>query len=462
MTFRIRKNNLILWDYFYWSLVLISFTTLLYLFSLKNGLMFSAIFLLSLITFIIFIEYRNLLIYIIIISLATTFRPPELFHGISVAMPELFIYFLFFLSLPKIFLSIRLRKYLDNSVIKMYLLYTTVIIVSLTVNFFINPETNLSTVRNFILPLLLFILLVINMEENKLQKYIIILIGIAFVTGLVGILQSQFGIFNFVTNVLERNYINMLWGGTIGSSKPATGLTNHWNPYSQYIQIYLFIAFAFSVNPKIRSFKKLYIALFIFFFIIEILTFSRGGYVATLITLLIYMFMHSKKTRIVGIVTSILLFIVIIVKVKPVISKYIDQFETILFRFLLWIEGIKYLFRHPNKILFGTGAGTYATITKQFWTAHNEYILHLVETGLFSLIVLLIFIFVLLKYLYNKYKNEEDQFFKSLFIGLFLGYISFFIHEIVDHIFASVVFKMQLLMWISIIVVHTKRKITKI
>lgn len=457
MIFKYRKTNLILWDYIYLLSVFTVFAVLLLLFNYHNTILLPITFLFSSILIFLILEYRVILLFIIYFTIATYFRTPRSLFPITFTICEIFIVFLFILSLRDISIK-KLINYIKNSPVKYYILYVLIMLISIIINFFIDIEHSFSTIRDLIIPLILFIGLVSNVDNKNIKSNYLMLAVVVIIMGLIGIIQSVFGKLNFITYELERNYLSMIIGRGVGMAKPATGLFSKWNTFALYLQIYLTILFSFSISAKKSKIKIISIMLFVFILIVEFLTFSRGGYISILISMITVMFIYSKRTRFVSIVlfSSIILFIIIII--IPKMYYYFDQFQTIFYRFALWNKGIEYLIKHPNKILFGTGLGTYENLLKVKYTAHNIYILHLVESGIFSLITFILFIYKFLRYILLSYTHEKNDFNKSLLLGLFAGYVGYYFHEFIEHSFISIVFKNQIIVWLVILVIINSHK----
>ncbi|NIA23037.1 MAG: hypothetical protein GWP03_02570 [Proteobacteria bacterium] len=275
--------------------------------------------------------------------------------------------------------------------------------------------------------------------------------------GVIGIMQSIFGKMNILQSELQRDYFSMILGNKIGFAKPATGLFEHWNSMALYIQIYLVIALAFSMKLKNNLYKRISVVLFLYFLFIELLTLSRGGYISSLLGITILLWVNSKRTKVLSIIILSLLLVAIFVYIIPSFKEYIAQFQSMFYRFNLWYKGLHYLSLHPTKIFFGTGWESYPVIARDVFTAHNIYLLHLVEMGIFSLITFLVFIYYLLKYFYDSYINADNDLLSALSLGLFAGYFGYFIHEFIEHSFANLIFRNQLMIWLVVLFILNKK-----
>jgi len=135
-----------------------------------------------------------------------------------------------------------------------------------------------------------------------------------------------------------------------------------------------------------------------------------------------------------------------------------DQFQTIIGRFVLWKKGLIYLINNPTTIFIGVGAGKYAETIGEYYTAHNVYILHLVELGIFSFLALIYFVFKWLFTLYKLYLEKQEKFEKNLYKGLFIAFFVYFFHDFIEHTFFSVVFLSLTVFWVGYVYVIEFKK----
>ena len=453
----VKKNNLILWDFLYWSLIIILFVLSLFLLSFKNGIVLSSALIVSCIILFYSISNKNILLFLIFFFLATSIRTPVSISQYQFSISELFLYLLFLISLPKLSENSLYSSVLKNKPIKMYIIYSITMTIALIIDDYGTLRSNLNAFRIMILPIILYIVLLAEFNYKNIKKIIITLISIAIIMGVIGIMQSIFGKMNILQSELQRDYFSMILGNKIGFAKPATGLFEHWNSMALYIQIYLVIALAFSMKLKNNLYKRISVVLFLYFLFIELLTLSRGGYISSLLGITILLWVNSKRTKVLSIIILSLLLVAIFVYIIPSFKEYIAQFQSMFYRFNLWYKGLHYLSLHPTKIFFGTGWESYPVIARDVFTAHNIYLLHLVEMGIFSLITFLVFIYYLLKYFYDSYINADNDLLSALSLGLFAGYFGYFIHEFIEHSFANLIFRNQLMIWLVVLFILNKK-----
>ena len=174
-----------------------------------------------------------------------------------------------------------------------------------------------------------------------------------------------------------------------------------------------------------------------FFFIIEtffylyasLLTGSRGGLISIIIAVtsitvfVIYEKKNSREKKLILSIIMIILIIYIILGLMPV--ELVNRFywDSIITskgtgRFVIWEESLR-IFSESNIFikLFGSGAGSILTVFENHGfrrvVAHNVFIQHLLEGGLLSLLLYIIFIYLCLLKSYKK----KEWFILSCLIG---------------------------------------------
>ena len=143
------------------------------------------------------------------------------------------------------------------------------------------------------------------------------------------------------------------------------------------------------------------------------------------------------------------MFIFFVGYIVPNLYLLQSQLETIIGRFVLWQKGLLYLVEHPTKIFVGIGVGKYAETIGEFYTAHNVYILHLVELGIFSFFALIYFVLKWLVVLYRLYSKSISPFKRKIYKGLFLAFFVYFFHDFIEHSFFSVIFLSLTVFWVG-------------
>lgn len=148
---------------------------------------------------------------------------------------------------------------------------------------------------------------------------------------------------------------------------------------------------------------------------------SRGGFLATIVIIFLYIIIREKiiKSRlIIGLIISIL-----IISIAPsYLTSTSDSHSSAQKRIEMWKQGFEMTKYNP---IFGIGKGNFGKYTGSM-VAHNSAIEVMGETGLVGFFIWVTLIYTIIKGLYKSYANatlEEKSIIKSLIISL-VGYIA--------------------------------------
>lgn len=401
--------------------------------------------------------HEELLLIFLILALGTSLRIGEGFMPVSFSATELMIYILILLYLKEV-MRIDLRRLVKEPVAFAFFVFLFSRIISTALHLPDDPSHMLSIIRDSIVPMLSFIVSIVMVRKFGLKKVLLswIVVGIFF--AILGIIQTNTGKFLFFGEVGERqrNYLELIISGVIGMGRSCTGLFAHPNAYALYLQQILMLSLAFYLFSK-QNLNRIIMLLISGLLLIAIFyTFSRGGYVAVFLSIIIMMLLYSNKTRIIGAGLILLMIIFAVVVIRPYFFKYYEQFETLIFRFYLWRSGLNVLRNDPISIIYGVGPGNFMERASTVFAAHNVYLLYLVESGLFVLLALVYFVFTWLKHLFVKYWKNKDSLGKVLYFGLFTGSFGYFVHEIIEHSFNSTTFLSICAFWIGLVSQYEK------
>lgn len=133
----------------------------------------------------------------------------------------------------------------------------------------------------------------------------------------------------------------------------------------------------FQIRSQQKSIKYFNLALSILFFVAIILTNSRGGLLATILTISIFIYQTSQNKKI-SIFTIILSSLLIIVSLGGRIVNFDSNEASANSRFWYWTTGIESFIQKP---FLGIGYGGFLGINDGM-TAHNSFVLCFTETGI--------------------------------------------------------------------------------
>lgn len=173
---------------------------------------------------------------------------------------------------------------------------------------------------------------------------------------------------------------------------------------------------------------------FILCVITSLLTFSRGGIVALILVVILYMFLanFTKKIKMMAVSLLCLIFIYVVgsfsqIDFNQIITSRITDFSTDngSGRFELWGEAINYFMSHP---LFGIGAFNfsdfYAFEHNEKLYVHNTYLEVLVESGIIGFLFYLSFLLMLVITLFKTKLHKEKPYIILTLFAFLLQMIS--------------------------------------
>ncbi|RMF93340.1 MAG: tetratricopeptide repeat protein [Candidatus Schekmanbacteria bacterium] len=271
----------------------------------------------------------------------------------------------------------------------------------------------------------------IIIQELKNEDFKII----AIVSSIVGTLVSSIAIYQYFT-AESFNLANSV-RSTLG--------------HSNFLAHYLIIIIPLTLSLILSSLKKIYMALYSIFFIIQItalaVTFARGGWIACIISTIIFAFLSTNisvknKSLIIKRIIAVLIITILITggiaatkphvlealfipfkEMKKVASGEESEFKykiiTILVRLEMWKGTIDMIKSNP---IFGVGLGNYWIVAQKYRTpnelkmdydmlkwAHNDILQIGAETGFFGMIAFIFLLYSIFKTSYKKIIEYEGE-----------------------------------------------------
>jgi len=169
-----------------------------------------------------------------------------------------------------------------------------------------------------------------------------------------------------------------------------------------------------------------------------IFTYSRGGWIGLLGALLIFGWLKNKKFFILFLL-SILLSTVLIGGVRNRLESLTNiYFSSNIERLYGWQSALKIIKDHP---FFGCGLNTFQQIYPQYMApqakemlahAHNTFLQIGAEMGLIALGIFIWIFFTLFSHLWYTFKNIPERNLNIITLGVFSGFVGFFIHSQFD------------------------------
>ena len=262
-------------------------------------------------------------------------------------------------------------------------------------------------------------------SEADLRKFIDIIINSAS-------LGSLFGIYQFI-------FVSFR-----GIESRAYAALNNPNHLANYLLLIIPLTITmYTIEPKGRKKRKL-----LLFTVLQILcllaTKSRGGLLASGVTLMMIS-ITSRRKMIVFVLIALTLMTLIF---APSLYNRLEEgasSSTNKARVTIWKNALGTFASNP---LFGIGVGNFMSDalpydSKIFNGAFNIILTTMAELGIAGTIVFLVFfyrIFKMIIFIYNYAKvNIKQDFLHTISFGLFLSFIAFMLHCMVDDVFFSII-----------------------
>jgi len=281
-----------------------------------------------------------------------------------------------------------------------------------------------------------------NLYDNKIIKRAMVVFLIsASLAVLSGLTQYFFGV-EFLRN--RGSY------ATNSGISVATSSFAHYNGFGGYLVVVLSFLLAVPLSTKMHKLKTYSLLILTILSIVAIfLTLSRGSWIALFASLIFLAILSKKNLR--QLIPVFLL--VIAMFLFPVFRErllFVFQHGGDSDRFKYWLAAWKMVSEHP---LIGMGVGTFMANFSKYEPhahiayAHNCYLQIWAETGIFSLISLLVFISSLIYLGIKKFFVSKD----FLLLGLLTGVAGFLVHSFFEVNFYSLQLVILLWVWIGLI-----------
>ncbi|MCB0262128.1 MAG: O-antigen ligase family protein [Calditrichaeota bacterium] len=263
------------------------------------------------------------------------------------------------------------------------------------------------TWKNFVMLPLLYFIVVNNIKEKKHIQYLLILMA----------LSMLFMDRNFYSNFSSKDH------SSYNDSLRIAGTFTYLGPnelavfYAQHTAVILALLM---IDDNFRR-KMLFLATTAFNYFCLMFLFSRGGYLASVVSWMFFGFIKDRR-----IILVLFLFVLGWRLVVPVsVQQRIDMTEqegeidrSIEQRYIMWDFAIGKIKEFP---IFGTGYNTtphmniYVDHARK--SLHNGYIEVTMEQGFVGIIIFLVFFGLGIVYAWRLYTMTDDKFLKGLGLG---------------------------------------------
>lgn len=242
-----------------------------------------------------------------------------------------------------------------------------------------------------------------------------------------------------------------------GMSLPFEGIYNrifgtfaHPNLFAYYLIIPVSILiYTYFVSDKKKIESLFLVFLSAVFFVVLILTFTRGAWLALIIFIFIIGIVKYRKFLFIAFIILILSYLLI----TPIKSRVDDLISnptsSITWRLGLWSDSLNYV---KERLFFGQGTGTAKEYIldkrgPQFGSSdpHNDYLKISLENGVLGLILYMLLITTLIYNLIKRYLSASQLNIKVFMLFLIALSISFYIMSFVDNVLRNTA--MQWVFW---------------
>ena len=341
-----------------------------------------------------------------------------------------------------IFLSIKIKLNIIKNIfknfylIKIFYIYIFIVSILSLFNIINNPLSCLSFIKMQLYPLLSIYIIYYLLKYLKINNILKIFKLSLLFFSIIGILQYHYGMFTIPLNTYNRNLIELIEMGKSKSSYVATGLFDHWNAYSIYMNFLIIpIIIKIIIEKKYSNIIIFFLGIYAIF-----ISFSRSGIFISFLSVFFSLLFYSRKKIIRIFLLSIIIFS-IYYTIKLLSNFKIEEivFSTLKFRNKLWLYGFSIIKSNINILLTGYGPKTFINVVGLGYNALNLYLLTLFEFGIPGLIILLLLI---LNY-YIIFFKEKSSIGKIFLLPILL----FFLREFIENAFYSPIFKIMIILY---------------
>lgn len=294
---------------------------------------------------------------------------------------------------------------------------------------------------------LLFCFAQIFLNKKHVKMILAVFLLTAFVSSLSGLWQKITG-YDFI-----RGFEAIGTGGFAA----IRSTFNHSNDFAVFLAAMFFILCGFMMREKKKIIISVLLGLSGFLIINLWFTYSRGGWLAFFLTLLLYAVLSDRRVRLV----SLLFFIFMaagLIFLPVARERILITFKPggDMSRIALWTGAFSMFSSSP---IIGTGIGLFMDRLPEYSDhvgqyAHNSYLQILAETGLLGLGSFLWFLWALISASWVKLKETKDP----ILTGVLLAAAVFLIHSFFDTHFYSLRLSMFFWMLAGMLGVYCKTR----
>lgn len=291
---------------------------------------------------------------------------------------------------------------------------------------------------------LIFVLKQFVRNERDLSFVLSILLLTVFAQGALAFVQARFGSSIGLSFLGERDDVWVVSSGTFSASR-AGGTMGHANALAHFFEMTIPLALAIFLNRASGQVRFMALLALAGGTVGLFLTFSRGGWVGSLVGILIVLLANPQlrikrnRQRIVyyGILAGIAL-VVLSVFLWPTIQQRVAEFNTVswLFRFRTYTVALEII---RDNLWFGIGVNNYLQVSLPYssnvliaWPeaiVHNAYLLVLAEMGILGFLTFLLLLWSIRRHVKRLVRTRKPPV-DTIALGVWGGIVALLVHSL--------------------------------
>ena len=256
---------------------------------------------------------------------------------------------------------------------------------------------------------------ILNSRE-RIRNVIFILLSVAGLIGIDGLVQKFLGV----------EFLRLRDDSLLG----ITASFNHYNDFGTYLICILPIVICLIFSRIKRNIRLILGCLVILLATCLLFTFSRGSWLSFGCSFILILILLRRFKIIIPVIS---LFIISLIIFTPFRERVFHTFQSggDADRFIVWQSSLRMIKENP---FLGKGVNTFMDYYGQYYSlrnatyAHNCYLQMWVETGIFSLVSFLIFLFIIFKKAIISFKRKNSY----LLLGVISGVFGFLVCSFFD------------------------------
>jgi putative inorganic carbon (HCO3(-)) transporter len=331
--------------------------------------------------------------------------------------------------------------------LSLYLFIFAVVLVFSAV-FSATPQSSLKTGVVWLLYLALYPVIVNTIKDKRILYLLLILLVVsATLQSLYGIYQYSFGLFIDNEGWADSELFADIKTRVIGT-------LDNPNILAQYLELIIPLGLALFWTTRDWARKMFFITCTMIMILCMLLTYSRAGWIALVLSVLVFGLLRDRKVLLLGVLG-------LFVAVYFLPSSFMNRLSSIgnlgesstMYRTFIWKSAL-YMLKDFWFSGVGLGTNAFSAVYNQFYMregvfafhTHNLYLQLWIETGILGLLSFLTVVFVNIKHALSALLQSRSIVIKAILASLLAGLSGFLFHGLLEHSFYNL--RILLLFWI--------------